>query len=232
MLNTHWATVAHRALLAQRGAPEQPGEQQLALARPERPSRRPPRPSASTPPSPPRPASLPTPCRRCATETSGPTLSGAITTSGLWLRRQEPAGVEHPHLAEPAAAGEGGVEQVPFDRQQDRRADPVQHAGIAHSAVLPERVGPTIATDVTSPAAAAALARQPAPTATPPAAVWRPPLALRGHQPAAPRPTTNRPGTGAAHQQRAQLAAGGEPGVRVDPEPPPRRPQPPRHGHR
>ena len=144
-----------------------------------------------------------------------------IDTSGFWFCSQEPARVEHPHLAELAATGDGGVHQVPLDAEQDRRAVPVQHAG---DGALGGLAGAGRADDrhrrhVTRPAVAD-LAGGVRPPASPPAfAVRRPPQVLGGHQPPAPRPQHEPARRGRADQQRSQLPAGREAGVGVHTEP-------------
>ena len=93
-------------------------------------------------------------------------------------------------------------------------------AGMAHSAVLPERVGPTIATDVTSPERPGR--RRPVTHAHTPAQ----PLSGTGSQRcdsvATSRrphePSTSRPGTGRRTSSGPQLPAAGEAGLRVDAE--------------
>ena len=112
---------------------------------------------------------------------------------------------------------------------------PVQHAG---DGALGGLAGAGRADDrhrrhVTG-AAVADLAGGVRPPASPPAfAVRRPPLALGGHQPPPPRAQHEPARQPAADQQRSQLAAGGEAGVGVDPEPTPgRRQRPPRRPRR
>ena len=87
----------------------------------------------SRPPAPPRPSSPRTVCRRSATGDQRRQLLGVDLDPMLGrvhrAFRHDACRVEHPHLAELAAAANRRVQQVALHRQQHRRAIPVEHAG-------------------------------------------------------------------------------------------------------
>ena len=117
----------HRRLLRQRFGTEESGEQQLPLSRPEvhaalDPGLRCPRRQRLTRPL--------RPGRGVGHPQRRPSSDLVVGDCHMRSRRpQKPARVEHPNIAESASTLDRRVHQVALDRQDDRRALPIQQTG-------------------------------------------------------------------------------------------------------
>ena len=180
-------------------------------------------------------------CARCAAVTSGPAPT-ARRDGGFSLRRRNPPGSNT--RTSPRPRRRAMVVSIRSRLTDSKIAGPTQSntAGMAHSAVLPERVGPTMATDVTSPGRPwrrrrSARAINPAhPASGFGAHRWL--SVATSHRPHVPR--TNRPGTGRrtssgrSSRRVAKRAWASTPRRRrwgrITPHSRPRRPAPHHHG--